>query len=92
MIKKVLLLLFLVSCSSIPKGNRQLGKMIKEDKSTNYESTPEDIHQGRPVFIKATVWPQVLHGGDISSKGSILIMVGREKFSIETILKEQKEK
>lgn len=92
MISKILMLIFLVSCSSLPKGSRQLGKMIKDDQSDNYLKNPEDIHKGRPVFIRATLWPQVLQGGDISSKGEILVMIGREKISIEKILNPKEEK
>ena len=92
MISKIIMLLLIASCSSVPKGNPQLGKMIQRDKISNNSRSSQYLHQGRPVFIKATLWPQVLEGGDISQKSNILLMIGREKISVDEVLKKNGEK
>ncbi|MBF0206351.1 MAG: hypothetical protein HQK53_05625 [Oligoflexia bacterium] len=82
-------LLIFSSCSTLPKGEKVLSSMVDEDKSKIVAPKNKDTnYKGRPLFIKAVSYPQLLPDGDIFGGGEMIFMVGREDVAVDELLKD----
>jgi hypothetical protein len=72
----------------LPEGEKKLQEMVDEDQK-NAKTVPEkkEMYKGRPIFIKAAAYPQVMPDGDIFAGGDLILSIGREDLSIEDVLK-----
>ena len=75
------------SCATSPKGENVLMNDVSKSRGER-EITNKDvsINKGRPIFIKAYAYPQVLETGDIWGGGNVFIEMGREKFDLNKII------
>ncbi len=78
---------YLVSCATPPSGIKELAPMIEKDRQ-NAEGVL-NVRQGRPLYVKAFAHPQILPSGDVWGGGPILLLIGRETVSFESMLKEK---
>lgn len=90
----VLLATFLItSCATSPKGENVLMDELNNNRSSKERALskgPTTIKEGRPIFIKAYAYPQVLNTGDIWGGGNVFVEVGREKFDLNKIISSTK--
>lgn len=85
--KTILLSLFVLSsCTSLPKGEPQLRKMMLDDRPRNVPERVSYVHSGRPLYIESTSYPFVMADGHISMNGKLLVYVGREELSLNELL------
>lgn len=82
----IMSLFILSSCTSLPKGELQLKKMILDDYPEGPYGQSSYIHAGRPFYIESTSYPYLLPDGHISIGGKLLVYVGREELSLEELL------
>lgn len=90
--KFLLLTLLAVGCTSLPSGKPQLKKSIRRDKkeASQIEVTPSQLNRGRPIYIEAQSYPQLMNGGHIIQGGKIYIYTGREELRLDEIISEDK--
>jgi hypothetical protein len=81
----ILPLFFLEGCATSPEGKNILMDQIKNERHSR-EKTSETIKQGRPIFVKAYSYPQLLNDGDIWGGGTVFVEVGREKLDINKVV------
>lgn len=81
--------LLVSSCAILPDGTNVLEERIvkasKEINKSNFDKV-ETTEQGRPIYIEAVTYPQMIEGGHVMMKGQMALLVGREKISINNIL------
>ena len=89
----IVLVFVLSSCASIPKGERALIEKVELDAKSQLikESQIPDIQLGRPKFVRAYAYPQLIDGEDLFEGGFVNLFVGRETLSLEDLLKEDAE-
>lgn len=91
--KTIVLSLFILSaCTSLPKGELQLKKMMIDDQPKEPPGRVTYVHSGRPLYVESTSYPFLLPDGHISLKGKLLVYVGREELSLNELLPKQEEK
>jgi len=72
-------------CATIPDGELQLGpKIIKDMKESRVGTV--SLSKGRPLYIEARSYPQLLESGDIWAGGPVMVNIGREDLSFDAIL------
>lgn len=79
-------LLILSACTSLPKGEPQLKKMMIDDHPRESQGRFAYVHSGRPVYIESTSYPFLLPDGHISMGGNLLVFVGREELSLNELI------
>jgi len=80
-------LALIAGCATSPKGqNVLMDDVDKSGKEHALSKGPTTIKQGRPIFIKAYAYPQVLSTGDIWGGGKVFVEVGREKVDLNKIV------
>lgn len=85
--KILILTLFVLSaCTSLPKGELQLKKMILDDHPQEPGGKVSYVHSGRPLYVESTSYPYLLPDGHISMGGKLLVYVGREELSLNELL------
>lgn len=85
--KTILFSLFILSsCTSLPKGELQLRKMMLDDQPRNIPDRISYVHAGRPLYIESTSYPFMMPNGHISMTGKLLVYVGREELSLNELL------
>ncbi|MBL7663580.1 MAG: hypothetical protein JNM93_00490 [Bacteriovoracaceae bacterium] len=90
--KTLILSLFVLSaCTSLPKGDLQLKKMMLDDQPREPRGGISYVHAGRPLYVESTSYPYLLPDGHISMEGKLLVYVGREELSLNELLPTQKE-
>jgi hypothetical protein len=72
-------------CATVPNGELQLGPKIVQDMQESRMST-KAINKGRPVYIEARSYPQVLESGDIWLGGPFMLNLGREDLSLDALV------
>jgi hypothetical protein len=72
-------------CATIPEGELQLGPKIVRDMKASRTST-KALNKGRPIYAEAYTYPQMLETGDIWAGGPLLINLGREDISLDTLI------
>lgn len=82
------IILMISSCASPPKGRNVLEEKFKTDLSENFqEKEGEEIQaSGRPIYIEAITYPQLIEGGHISIEGKIGVYIGRESIKLNKLL------
>ena len=83
----VLLTTLLYSCATPPSGEPQLAAMIAKDQLQSADMAPK-IKEGRPLYLRVYAHPQIMPSGDIWGGGPIMLFVGRETLSLDTMLKQ----
>lgn len=84
-------ILLVTSCATSPSGQNVLMDEVNRSGGEHALSKgPTTIKQGRPIFIKAYAYPQVLSTGDIWGGGKVFVEVGREKVDLNKLVSEQK--
>ena len=81
----ILIITGIYGCASIPSGELQLGPKIVRDMKESRTST-QALNKGRPVYIEAASYPQLLESGDIWTGGQLLINLGREDISLDALI------
>jgi len=83
----------LTSCSLTPPVGQPVSKnalrkdLSEQVRGTGGTSTTEmPINAGRPIFIEAWSYPQIVDTGDIWGGGKIYINVGREEITLNDVL------
>lgn len=85
--KTLFLSLFILSsCTSLPKGDLQLKKMMLDDQPRDPQGRLSYVHAGRPIYVESTSYPYLLPDGHISMEGKLLVYVGREELSLNELL------
>lgn len=74
-------------CATIPEGELQLGPEIKKDMRVTHNNT--FLNKGRPIYVEAKSYPQILENGDIWAGGSLMMNIGREDVSFDEMLKKR---
>ena len=87
--RSLLLLFFLSGCTSLPSGHHELKQMINDDLPKEETGKNTYIHKGRPIYLEAQSYPQVVDGGHINMGGKIYIFAGREELTLSEIVKYQ---
>ena len=87
----IVTMLGLVGCVSVPSGTLQLAPGIAADMKSQREGNLTSLSRGRPVYIEAFAYPQMLETGDILAGGQILLNLGREELSLDQIVGSQVE-
>lgn len=88
--KTVIFGLFILSaCTSLPKGELQLRKMILDDHPRHFPERASYVQTGRPIYIESTSYPFMMPNGHISMSGKILVYLGREELSLKEILPQE---
>ena len=72
-------------CATIPNGELQLGPKIVRDMHESRTGT-QALNKGRPIYIEARSYPQVLESGDIWAGGPVLLNLGREDLSLDALI------
>lgn len=72
-------------CATIPEGELQLGPKIVRDMKDS-RSSAQALNKGRPIYIEAYSYPQMLESGDIWTGGPLLINLGREDISLDALI------
>lgn len=72
-------------CATIPEGQLQLGPHIVRDMHESRVGT-QALNKGRPIYIEARSYPQMLDSGDIWAGGPVLLNLGREDLLLEAIM------
>ncbi len=72
-------------CATIPDGELQLGPKIVRDMKESRTSA-QALNKGRPIYIEAYSYPQMLESGDIWTGGPLLINLGREDISLDSLI------
>ena len=72
-------------CATVPNGELQLGPKIVRDMQESRVGT-KAINKGRPVYIEARSYPQVLESGDIWLGGPVMLNSGREDLSLDALV------
>jgi hypothetical protein len=72
-------------CATIPEGDLQLGPKIVRDMKAS-RTTAQALNKGRPIYIEAYSYPQMLETGDIWAGGPLLINLGREDISLDVLI------
>lgn len=72
-------------CATIPDGELQLGPKIVRDMRESRTST-QALNKGRPIYIEARSYPQILESGDIWAGGPVLLNLGREDLSLDSLV------
>ncbi len=72
-------------CATIPNGELQLGPKIVRDMHES-RVTAKSLSKGRPIYIEARSYPQMLESGDIWAGGPVLLNLGREDLSLDALL------
>jgi hypothetical protein len=72
-------------CATVPNGELQLGPKIVQDMQESRIGT-KAINKGRPVYIEARSYPQVLESGDIWLGGPVMLNLGREDLSLDDLV------
>lgn len=75
-----------VGCASIPKGELQLGPKIAADMKEQQAGGLSSLSRGRPVYLEAYAYPQILETGDIWAGGPILVNLGREELPLDVLV------
>jgi hypothetical protein len=75
-----------VGCASIPKGELQLGPKIAADMKDQQSGGLLSLSRGRPVYLEAYAYPQILETGDIWAGGPILVNLGREELPLDVLV------
>jgi len=82
-----LLIAFLASCSSLPKGSNILGPMFEKNGALDLkDGRSSDLNKGRPIYIKAVAYKHFLKSGDIRDDHFIYLNIGRENLSLKDLL------
>ena len=84
-------LFFLSACTSLPKGELQLKKMMMDDQPKDPQGRVTYVHSGRPIYVESVSYPYLLPDGHISLQGKLLVYVGREELSLNELLPKQEE-
>ena len=84
----ILFLFCCYGCAFLPKGTHPSRSDIQEDLKEHQHSNYVSIDQGRPLFIKVNIYPQVMSDGHILKSGKILMFMGREKINLSDILQD----
>jgi len=82
----ILFLLSIYSCSTTENAH-VMNNMELLDKSSITKLKDIRLNQGRPIYMTAHAYPQVMEGGDIWMGGTVKILVGREELSLESLIK-----
>ncbi len=72
-------------CATIPDGELQLGPKIVRDMKESRTSA-QALNKGRPIYIEVYSYPQMLESGDIWTGGPLLINLGREDISLDSLI------
>jgi hypothetical protein len=72
-------------CVTLPEGELQLGPKIVRDMKAS-RSGVQALNKGRPIYIEAYSYPQMLESGDIWTGGPLLINLGREDISLDDLI------
>jgi hypothetical protein len=86
----IILILLTTSCASLDKGKPQLRNDVKKDYEDTFSSFLEkypNANQGRPIYIHGFSGSQFLQNGDVWLGGEISIYIGREKLSLDDVIK-----
>jgi hypothetical protein len=84
-------LFILTACTSLPKGEPQLKKLMLEDQPRDPQGKISYVHAGRPIYVESYSYPYLLSDGHISMEGKLLVYVGREELSLNELLPVEKE-
>lgn len=77
--------LTLAACISVPKGELQLGPQITSDMQSGTKNASH-IGKGRPIYVEARSYPQILESGDIWAGGTLMVNIGREDLSLDEVI------
>lgn len=83
------MLVLISACSSLPKGNHELKQMINDDLPKTEDRKNTYIHKGRPIYLEAQSYPQIIEGGHISMGGKVYVFAGREELALADLIKYQ---
>jgi hypothetical protein len=89
--KKIVLMAFLTlyisSCAFLPEGKNVLEEKFIKDESLPLVETEkkEYVSSGRPIYIEAISYPQMIDGGHLALTGKMAIFIGRETVSMNQI-------
>lgn len=81
----MIILTMTYGCATIPDGELQLGPKIIKDMKESRVGTAS-LSKGRPLYIEARSYPQLLESGDIWAGGPVMVNIGREDLSFDAIL------
>ena len=81
-----LLTALMAGCVSIPTGELQIGPKIAADMKSQNQAGTQSLSRGRPVYLEAQAYPQMLETGDIWAGGQILVYLGREELSLDQVV------
>lgn len=78
----------LTSCAFLPSGKNILEESFIKDASTPVPEIKnhEFVSSGRPIYIEAIVYPQLIEGGHLSLGGKVGVYMGRESVALNQIL------
>jgi len=87
----IIIFLALASCTTIPPGEKSLIQKVERDAKGQVikGSNIPDIQLGRPKFVRAYAYPQLIDGEDLFEGGFVNLYVGRETLSLEDLLKDE---
>lgn len=84
---KIILLVILASCSSLPKGELVNAETLEKDRREYTQvKKPISLNKGKVIYIKIKTYPQLLANEHIFLGGEVMLNVGREDVTIKEIL------
>jgi hypothetical protein len=76
----------LAGCATLPSGELQLGPKIASDIKDQQAGGLASLSRGRPLYLEAYAYPQMLETGDIWAGGPLLVNLGREELSLDQVV------
>lgn len=85
---KLIFILLLTSCSTLPTGELVNQDTLKRDIDNQSKQTEENLNisKGRPIYVRAHAYPQIIAGKHVFLGSDVLINIGREELTLKQML------